>query len=344
MDHRAHDLTTTAAATSTTTTITTTPPSDATSEAARSAISTPSATPVVDAWLRSMELTEKSRGADESCTRFLDELAGVAVDSEPAAKLLRTIRYKLEQDERSGGAVRLDAEHDAQNEAAVTVAQRLVNIGYLASANARDGRLHFAVNPLGDGQRTRLISFLKGSWLEHGVRHVARTELGADAELVLNLSVTGPTGLEYELDLVIGLPDGGLAVIECKAGDRAARYLPRFRDVCDAAGVDGPRAVLVASTVDSEVVADAQAFHRITVVTPDRFADHLRSLAPARSVPDRSVAVVAAEPAAVAPTLAVVPHLEPLAEAERPIPSFGPPRALGRLDGGAAGGLARLSS
>ena len=234
-------------------------------------------TPHIDAWLAAQELTKTDPGL-EATDSFLDQIAGLAVDSEPAAKLLRTIRYKFEQGEHNG-TVRLDAEDPIRNDAAAIVAQRLVNVGYLTTSKVVDGRLNFSLNQLSDAQRDRLVSFLKGTWLERGVREVARRALGSDAEVAGNVTVTDAAGRTYELDLVVALPGGGIVVIECKARNGVARCLPRLRDVCDALGVDGPTAVMVAGGVEPEVVTDALAFHRITVLAPSELDGHLRQLA-----------------------------------------------------------------
>lgn len=235
-------------------------------------------TPNLDAWLGVRGLIEVRRAQDEPDEAYLDQLAGLAVGSEPAAKLLRTIRYKFEQGEHAG-VVRLDDPDAARNAAATEVAQRLINVGYLTGARSTGGRLHFSLNQVSEAQRERLLSFLRGAWLERGAREVARIALGAEAELASNLELRDADGRRYEIDLAIAQPGGHTILVECKARNGVARCLPRLRDLCDVFGVDGPNAIMVSGAVEPGVVADALAFHRITIVAPDQLGAHLARLA-----------------------------------------------------------------
>lgn len=247
------------------------------------------ATPLIDQWLLATQLAERGRARLQPSDLLFWSIAADAMRSEPVRRLLGDLHSLLSKEESSVGSIRLGPD-ESQNQLALGVAQSLASVGLLRAVHRSGIELDFRLNAQGSQAGARLRAFVAGPWLEIGVEQVLRSVLGESAEVARNLKAEHPVHGELELD-VVAIVDGAPVVFECKSGRRVAESLPRFGDVSRSVGVEGDRAVVVATQMDPGNALIAQEFFSIRIIGPGGVEAHAHELG-ATTVTGRNLRLV----------------------------------------------------
>jgi len=239
---------------------------------------------------------------------LLGELGQLIAESDSAQRLVRSIRWKFQNNQR-GVQIRLS--NDARDaDQAVELARRAERLGLLRRVQLRPPHLSASIQLAQDNLGTAR-EFFGGAWLEQLAAVIIGQTFGDQADRMLNVKVRFPDGSKAELDAV-AVVDGSLLWIECRssttaAADGASRY-GRLRPLL---GVAPDRMILVVRDIEADHAADLSALHGIVVMAPTSLRAALGRLGaqptvaqPAlgdpESMPDTSNAPPEEVPAAIA--------------------------------------------